>query len=63
MTEKAKNKELQIAREYPEIGDARTRCPYGGWCASCMYRIDKVHTGAGLFDFEYTDRDYCRAKY
>lgn len=61
--EVVREKEAAIAAEYPVIHDAKTRCPYGGCCASCMHRIDKVHYGSGLYDFEYTVRDYCRAKY
>ena len=56
-------KEAAIAAEYPLIAEAHPRCPFGGWCASCMHRIDKAHYGSGLYDFEYTERDYCGAKY
>ena len=63
MTEKAKRKEAIIAAEYPNIIDARDRCPYGGHCASCMYRIESVQTGSDIWDREFTEHDYCRAKY
>lgn len=63
MTEKAKRKELEIAAVYPRIGDAAKRCPYGGHCASCAYRIQSVKTGPGLRDRMFLQHDYCRAKY